>query len=133
MNPSTGSLAPAAHPVPRFQLRVWHLGLLVLYTAIATADLLDHTRREPFLMALASAGFAGYAVLGWLGWCCFHKLEMRLGAVTTLLLYMVAMAAVFLMATAVYLILEYAYLTGGLYRLGRWAGLPTPSVFRRPF
>jgi hypothetical protein len=83
-------------------------------------------------MALASAGFAGYAVLGWLGLCGFRKLETRLGAVTTLLLYMVAMAAIFLMATAVYLILQYAYLTGGLYRLGRWAGLPIPADFRRP-
>jgi hypothetical protein len=132
MNPPTGSLAPAAHVAPRFQLHVWHLGLLVLYAAIATADILDHTRREPFLMALASAGFAGYAVLGWLGWCRFRRLETRLGAMTMLLLYVVAMATIFLVATAVYLILEYAYLTGGLYRLGRWAGLPTPSIFRHP-
>jgi hypothetical protein len=132
MDPTTGSLTAAAQTVPRFQLRVWHLGFLVLYAAIAITDILDHTHREPFLMTLASAGFAGYAVLGWLGWCRFRRFETRLGAMTTLLLYTVAMAALFLVATAAYLILEYAYLTGGLYRLGRWVGLPMPSVFRRP-
>jgi hypothetical protein len=131
MNPSTGSLAPATYAAPRFQLRVWHLGLLVFYAAIATADTLDHTRREPILTALASAGFAGYAVLVWLGWCLFRRLETRLGATTTLALYVVAMAAFFLVATAAYLVVEYAYLTGGLYRLGHWAGLPTPAIFRR--
>jgi hypothetical protein len=132
MNPSTGSLALAAHPASRFQLHVWHIGLLVLYAAIATADILDHTRREPFLMAMASAGLAGYAVLGWLGWCRIRRLQTRLGATTTLVLYLISMAAFFLMATAAYLVVEYAYLTGDLYRLGRWAGLGVPSTFRRP-
>ena len=94
-------------------------------------DIRDHTRREPFLATLAAAGFAGYAVLGWLGWYRYRRLESRLGAIATLALYMVAMAAFFLVATAVYLVLEYAYLTGGFYKLGRWAGIPNSVIFRR--
>ena len=131
MDPSSVTLAPGTHATSRFQLRVWHLALLVLYVAIATVDIRDQTRREPFLMALATAGFAGYALLGWLGWGRFRRLESRLGASATLVLYMVAMAALFLVATAVYLVLEYAYVTGGFHKLGRWAGIPVPVIFRR--
>ena len=81
MNRSSVTLAPGTHATPRFQLRVWHLAILVLYVAIATVDIRDQTRREPFLMALATAGFAGYALLGWLGWGRFRRLETRLGAI----------------------------------------------------
>ena len=102
MDPSSVTLAQGTHATPRFQLRVWHLALLVLYVAIATVDIRDQTRREPFLMALATAGFAGYALLGWLGWGRFRRLESasrrdppRSSS------YMVAMAAFFLVATAV--------------------------------
>jgi hypothetical protein len=130
MSPSASRLVSAASTRPRFQLRVWHLALLVVYVAIATVDIRDHTRREPFLATFAAAGFAVYALIGWLGWCRFRRLEARLGPATTLVLFMVAMAAFFLAATVLYLVLEYAYLTGGLYRLGRWAGLPTPAIFR---
>ena len=81
--------------------------------AIATVDIRDQTRREPFLMALATAGFAGYACsAGWAGLASAGS-KSRLGATATLVLYLVAMAALFLLATAVYLVLEYAYVTGG--------------------
>jgi hypothetical protein len=133
MNPSAASFVATSHSGPRLQLRVWHLALLVLYVAIATVDIRDQTRREPFLVSLASAGFAGYGLIGWMGWCRFRRLETRLGATATLVFYLVLMAAVFLVATVAYLVLEYVYLTGGLSKLGRWAGIPTPAILRRAF
>lgn len=132
MTPPAPALDPTGHAGPCFQLRVWHLALLVLYVAIATVDIRDQTRREPFLMTLAAAGFAGYALLGWLGWRRFRRLEARIGPAATLVLFLGAMAGLFLLATVIYLVLEYAYVTGGLYKLGRWAGFSNPTRLRFP-
>jgi hypothetical protein len=131
MSQTASSLAVTSRNVPRFQLRVWNVALIVLFVAIAIVDIRDQTRREPFLVALASAGFVGYGLIGWLGWRSIRRLENRLGPLSTPILYMVAMAAFFLLATVAYLVLEHAYFTGGLARLGRWAGISTPAIFRR--
>jgi|SRR6516165_10000200 hypothetical protein len=97
------------------QLRIWHLALLVLYVAVAIADIKDQRRSEPALIGLAAGGFAVYAIVGWLGWHALRRLEQRLGPLLVAIIYMVAMACLFLAATVVYLALEYAYLCG--YRL----------------
>jgi hypothetical protein len=94
------------------QLRIWHLSLVVLYTAVAIVDMQDHRLSEPTLIALASAGFAGYGVLAWLGWRLALRFEARLGMMPLLILYLVAMAALFLIATIVYLGIEHAYRIG---------------------
>ena len=36
-----------------YQPRIWHLSLLVLFVAIAIADIQDQRVHEPFLIALA--------------------------------------------------------------------------------
>lgn len=99
--------------LPLVQFRVWHLWLLTLFVAIAIVNIRDQRRSEPALVALASAGFALYGLLGWGGWCLARRLRPRLGAVPVLVLYLVAMAVFFLVATVVYLVLEYRYLVGG--------------------
>ena len=92
-------------------LRVWHHGLLVLLVAVSIANVKDQGRTEPALIALASAGFGAYALLGWLGWQLAHRFERRLGPSRLLIAYLVAMAGLFLVATVVYLAIEYVYVT----------------------
>src|SRR4051794_27879944 len=75
MTRSDPSLATSGQIRQPLQLRVWHLALLVLYVALATLDVRDQTQHQPFLMALATVGFAGYALLGWLGWNRFRRFE----------------------------------------------------------
>ena len=96
----------------RGPLRVWHLVLLVAFVAIAIANIQDQRIREPKLIAIAAGGFVLYGVLGWLGWRVAQRVEPRVGARAALILYLVAMAALFLAATAVYLVVEYAYRNG---------------------
>jgi hypothetical protein len=106
--------SPPTRPAsPLARVRVWHLGLLVAFVAIAIADIQDHRRTEPFLIGLAGAGFAAYWALGWLGWHFARRFEARLGALAVLILYLVAMAALFLGATVIYLLIEHRYLNGG--------------------
>ncbi len=50
------------------RLKIWHLGLLVAFVALAIVDIQNHRRTEPVLIGLAAFGFAAYAVLAWLGW-----------------------------------------------------------------
>jgi hypothetical protein len=47
------------------------------------------------------------------GWRVARRLEARLGPTLLLILYLIAMAALFLIATAVYLVAEHAYLFDG--------------------
>jgi hypothetical protein len=95
------------------QLRIWHLALLVLFVAVAIVNIQDQGRGEPALIALASAGFLGYGFLGWLGWRAARGYEARLGPTPRLIFFLVAMAALFLVATMVYLAIEHGYLNGG--------------------
>jgi hypothetical protein len=103
---------PSSRPLAG--LRVWHLALLVLFVAVAIRNIQDQGRREPALIALAVAGFVAYGLLGWLGWRLARRFEARIGATALLALYLVAMSALFLVATVVYLLIEYRYLTHGL-------------------
>ena len=92
------------------RLKVWHLGLLVAFVALAIADIQDHRRTEPVLIGLASGGFGAYALIAWLGWNFARKFEAKLGKVALLALYLTAMAALFLVATIAYLLIEHVYL-----------------------
>jgi hypothetical protein len=91
--------------------------LAVVFVAIAIADIQSLRRTEPVLVALAAAGYAGYGLLCWLAWRMMGRCRSRLGGVPTLILYMVTMGCLFVVATVVYLILEYAYLRGYVPRL----------------
>ncbi len=62
------------------------------------------------------------ALVGWLGWHGLRPLEPRLGRLPVVIVYMVAMASLFLAATVIYLVLEYAYLRGYRLRLGTFFG-----------
>src|SRR5438874_2517490 len=103
--------AQSSTPPPRrtpswYQPRIRHLALLVLFAAIAIADIQDHRVHEPVLIALAAGGFVLYGLIGWIGWWASRRFEPRLGPLLLFLLYSVAMAALFLVATAVYLVIE---------------------------
>jgi hypothetical protein len=105
---------PARLVAPAVQFRVWHLALLVLYVAVAIVNIQDQRRGEPALIALAASGFAAYGLLGVLAWRFARRLEGRLGPLPLLTLYLVAMAAMFLVATVTYLVAERLYLGYGL-------------------
>ena len=59
---------PAPSPPIRAEagggIRVWHLSLLVLFVAIAIVNIQDQRIRDPRLVALASAGFVAYGLIG---------------------------------------------------------------------
>lgn len=99
-------------------VKVWHLALLVAFAAVAIADIQDHRRTEPFLIALAGGGFAAYYAIGWLGWRSTRRFEARIGRTALLVAYLVAMAGIFLAATVAYLLIEYRYLNGHFWRPG---------------
>ncbi|QDV35606.1 hypothetical protein [Tautonia plasticadhaerens] len=110
---------PSGHPRARFL--VWHLWLLALFVAVAIVNIQDQGRGEPALIALATAGFALYGLLGWGAWSFACRMRSRLGTTAALALYLVAMAALFLVATVVYLVIEHSYLVGG-FNLARFPG-----------
>ncbi|MGA9922542.1 MAG: hypothetical protein WBQ29_03995 [Isosphaeraceae bacterium] len=72
------------------QFRFWQFGLLVALTAIAIVDIQGYCR-EPRLIALASAGYVGYALLCWLLWHAIRRFESWLGSVLVVAVYAVAM------------------------------------------
>src|SRR5271166_2462545 len=96
---------------PLLQFRFWQFGLLVALTAIV--DIQGYCR-EPRLIALASTGYVGYALLCWLLWHGLRRFERRLGPVMLVFAYVVMMGAIFLAATVAYLLIEYVYLGGRL-------------------
>ena len=102
----------ARRNAPGLQWPIWGLMLAVVFVAIAIVDVQSLRRTEPVLVALAAAGYVGYGVICWLAWRIIGRCRSRLGGVPTLVLYMVTMGCLFLVATAVYLILEFAYLRG---------------------
>ncbi len=91
---------------PLGQLRVWHLALLVLFVAIAIANIQDQRPPTPGLVALAVSGFLLYGFLGWAGWRFARRFEDRIGSTLLLVLYLAAMAMLFLVATLVYVAME---------------------------
>jgi hypothetical protein len=96
------------------QLRIWQLALLVLFVAIAIVNIQDQRVTEPALIGLAAAGFVLYGLLGWAGWRALRRFETRLGPTLLLILYLVAMAGLFLVATVTYLVIEHLYRVRGL-------------------
>jgi hypothetical protein len=113
--PEASSSPSPRRPASWYQPRVWHLSLLVLFMAIAIADIRDQRVHEPFLIALAAGGFALYALIGWLGWwIARRRLGSRLGPLWVFVIYAVAMGGLFLVATVIYLVIEH------LYRAGRF-------------
>jgi hypothetical protein len=112
------SPTPVSPPPPRripswAQVRVWHLTLLVLFAAIAIADIQSQRITEPALVALAAGGLLLYGLIGWIAWWIAHRLQSRLGLVLVFCLYAIAMAALFLVATVMYLVIAHYYRTGG--------------------
>lgn len=109
-SPSNASLSPRF--LPWFQVRIWHLALLVLLVAVAMIDIETNAPRQPGLVALAATGYAGYFVVVWLCWLYARRFERSLGLAVLLALFVTAMAAVYLLATAVYLLIEGIYFRG---------------------
>ncbi len=109
---SRSALRASGWSMPWFQFKVWQLALLVMLVAIATIDVREHGRPEPPLFALAAAGYAAYFLIAWLSWLCVRRFESRLGRTMLLGLYLTAMAALFLIATVTYLVIEYRYVVG---------------------
>ena len=103
---------PMHRSAPLGQLRVWHLALLVLFVAVAIANIQDQRPPTPGLVALAASGFVLYGLLGWAGWRVAHRFEDRLGPTLLLVLYVAAMAMLFLVATLVYVAVEVYTTTG---------------------
>ncbi len=107
---SPSSETPARQPSSWYQPRIWHYLLLVVFVALAILDIQAHRVREPLLFTLALAGFVAYALIGWLGWwTARRRLEVRLGPVRAVAIYAIAMGVLFLSATVIYLVIEYAY------------------------
>jgi len=105
---------PTRHTPSWAQLRIWHLALLVLFVAIAIADIQDQRIREPVLIALAAGGLVLYGLIGWIGWWAVRRFEARLGPILLFTLYSVAMGVLFLVATVIYLITAHVYRGGRL-------------------
>ena len=91
---------PVHQSAPLGQLRVWHLALLVLFVAIAIVNIQDQRPPRPELVALAASGFVLYGFLGWAGWRFARRFEARIGPTLLLVLYLAAMAGLFLVATS---------------------------------
>jgi hypothetical protein len=104
--------SPEPRSLPWFQVRIWHLALLVLLVAVAMIDIETNAPRRPGLVALAAAGYAGYFGVVWLCWRYARRFERSLGLAVLLSLFVTAMAALYLVATAVYIIIEAVYLRG---------------------
>jgi len=115
MSPRALSVRSGRRISPLMQFRFWHFGLLVALTAIAIVDIQGYCRKEPGLIALASAGYAGFGVLCWQAWHGLRRFESRLGSVLLASAYAVVMGAVFLAATVAYLLMEYFYRGGTLF------------------
>jgi hypothetical protein len=116
MTESSPSIRRSSRISVLFQFRIWNLALLVVYVEIAIVDIQDQRRQEPFLIALAAAGFVVYGLIVWLGWHFIKRWESRLGSMPALIVYVIVMGAIYLVATYLYLMAESAYLDGRLAR-----------------
>ncbi len=97
------------------QIQLWQLALVVMYVAIAIADIQDHGRKEPALILLASAGYAAFGLFCWLSWHAVRRFQPRLGTIGVAAVYTMAMGGMFLAAVMAYLLIEYVYLGGKLF------------------
>lgn len=104
------------------QLRLWHLGFLVLFVAIAATNIRDQRMTDPRLVGLACLGFFVYLVIVVAGWFWVLRRTQQGQGLSpppptllghdrnALILYFVGVASLFLVATVVYLTLERLYL-----------------------
>ncbi|WP_422931186.1 hypothetical protein [Singulisphaera sp. PoT] len=90
-------------------VKLWHLGLLVAYVAVAIQQVQAQRVSDPLLIGLAAVGFLGYAVIGVVAWKIASAYADRIGAVRATSLYFTFMAGLFLLATVIYVCLEYAH------------------------
>jgi hypothetical protein len=120
MTESPPEACPSSGTSALFQFRIWNLALLVVYVAIAIVDIQDQRRHEPALIALAAAGFAAYGLIVWLGWHYIQHWKARPGWMLAVIVYVVAMGAIYLVATILYLMAENAYLDGRFSRFHPW-------------
>ena len=88
------------------------MALLVLFVAVAIANIQDQRPPTPGLVALAASGFVLYGLLGWAGWRFARRFEARIGSTLLLVLYLAAMAGLFLVATLVYVAADVYETTG---------------------
>jgi hypothetical protein len=110
MPDSPSSVSPPPRSASWYQPRVWHLSLLVLFVAIAIAQIQEQRVHEPFLVGLAAGGFVVYGLIGWLSWwTARRRFGSRVKRMWLFVIYATAMGSLFLVATAVYLVIEYAY------------------------
>ena len=97
------------------QFRIWQITLLVAFVAIAIVEIQQQRTTEPNLILLAVAGFAVYGLIVWVGWHCVKRWEGRIGSMLAISVYVVAMGILYLVATIVYLVVEYEYRGGRFY------------------
>ena len=112
MTNTHASEAMASNSLRLPRLKIWQMSLLVAFAAIAVRNIQDQRMTEPALIALAAVGFIGYGLIGWLGWPATKEIERRLGKPARLSVYLVAMSLLFMLATAIYLVLEFRYRNG---------------------
>jgi hypothetical protein len=111
MSPVQLTVNPASRISSLLQFRIWNLALLVVFVAIAIVDIQDQRPTEPALVALAVAGYTAFGLILWTGWHLIRGLEGRLGSMAAVIVYLLAMGAIDLIATVIYLTAERAYLS----------------------
>ena len=87
------------------------LALLVLLVAVAMIDIESNAPSRPASVTLAAIGYAGYFGSVWLCWLYARRFERSLGLAVLLALFMTAMAAFYLVATAAYIVIDARLLT----------------------
>jgi hypothetical protein len=86
--------------------------VLVVFVAIAIADIQNQRIREPALITLAAGGLVLYGLIGWIAWWTVRRFESRLGMPLLFVLYSVAMGMLFFAATVIYLVIAHIYRGG---------------------
>lgn len=96
----------AGRPATTVPLRIWHLAVLVVLVALAIVDIQNHRATEPYLIALAAGGYAGFVLAAWVAWKRAQRFEARMGTLGLLVAYLVAMATLYSLAVLIYLSIE---------------------------
>ncbi len=106
---------PERGPSSLVQFRCWQMAILVAFVAVAIVDVQSWCRHDPWLISIASGGYATYGLVCWLGWHAASRLEQRLGRIAAVAIYCGAMAVLFLAAVISYLAIEFVHLGGKLF------------------
>jgi hypothetical protein len=108
-------MASDVREATRPRLKLWHLAVLVAFVAVAITQIQAQRRTEPVLIALAAAGFAGYALIGVGAWRVKWVVEKKYGRLEAFVLFLAFMAGLFFVATLIYLVIEQRYLGVGFW------------------